>query len=398
MRSLLLFTLVLLLAGLPACGGGSFRVTRTGNYSFDKTGEKRTSEDSGALDGPVVAIDISHEFGVVQVFGTDGPAEYSWTLSCWGRTPEDAERFLTEIRLEQNSAAGAHRFRLVLPEQPGNALRGVESMLTLRVPHETAVRVANSFGDAEVTGISGAVRGDCSHCSVELEDLSGTVDWETSFDDLRARRIAGGSLRNAHGELHVETVAGDLIAKTSFDDATIANVAGTLVATNEHGELTVTGVGGELTAETSFADLVVSELGGAVTLRNSHGEIRAEGVSGEVKASTSFAKVVINAASERVKIQNSHGDVQLALVGQRLREIELETSFADVALSVPAGLHPAVMVDQKHGDLKSPLPVLVGGARPSRTDSGTLHLKVRHGDIKIEETTAVTAESPVRGG
>ena len=189
MRSLILFILALSTAALPACGGGSFRVTRTGNYSFDKTGEKRTHVESGAIEGDLEVIDIAHEFGSVRVYGTDGPAEYTWSLSCWGRTPEDAERFLTNITLNQNEAEGTHRFKLEIPEKPGKALRGIESVLTLRVPRGTQVRIANSFGDAEVTGISGAVKGACAHCSAELEDLTGIVDWETHIYHILSRKI-----------------------------------------------------------------------------------------------------------------------------------------------------------------------------------------------------------------
>ena len=240
--------------------------------------------------------------------------------------------------------------------------------------------------------------GNCSHCSVELEDLTGALDWETSFDDLRARRIAGGTLKNAHGELHVESVSGDLTARTSFDDATIVDVGGSVEAQNAHGSLSISRVGGRLTAETSFAKLVATELGSSVVLRNSHGEIRASGVSGEIDAATSFAKIDVTASSERVKIQNSHGDVILALLGDRVREVDLETSFADVALSVPAGLHPAVFVDQKHGDFSSPMPVSTATDRANHADSGSLRLKVRHGDIEIEETSGLPAEKPAGGG
>lgn len=387
---------------LASCGGGSFRVVNTGGgYSFDKTGEKRTKEESGAIATSIGILEISHKFGEVRVFGSDGPPEFSWTLSCWGKTLDDAERFLEEITLERTETGSVHRYVLKIPEKPGSTLRGVESLLTLHVPPTIEVRVKNSFGDAEVRNISGSVLGDCSHCSAELEDLGGKVDWRTSFDDLRARRIAGGTLRNEHGELHVEEVAGDLTAETSFDEATIVEVAGRLEAKNQHGKLTVLRVRGPVQAETSFAGMTVERLAGDAVLRNSHGPIRAREIEGNLEVETSFADLDLATYSERIRASNSHGDVTLALLGDTLLEADVRTSFADLEVKVPMDLDPAVVIDQKHGDVKSPIPHLTAGSpMGAAAGKGLIKLKVRHGDIELEESAKVRrvpAERPIGG-
>ena len=386
---------------LASCGGGSFRVVNTGGYSFDKTGEKRTKEETGAIAGSMGTIEISHKFGEVRVFGSDGPPEFSWTLSCWGRTLEDAERFLEEITLERSETGSVHRYELKIPERPGNALRGVESLLTLHVPPSVEVRVKNSFGDAEVRNISGAVLGDCSHCSAELEDLTGRVDWKTSFDDLRARRIAGGTLRNEHGELHVEEVSGDLTAETSFDEATIVEVQGRLDAKNQHGKLTILRVRGPVRAETSFAGMTVERLAGDAVLRNSHGPIRAREIEGDLEVRTSFADLDLATYSERIRAENSHGDVTLALLGDSLEEVDVQTSFANLEVKVPMDLDPALVIDQKHGDVKSPIPHLTPGSPMNATaGKGLIKLRVRHGDIELEESAKgrrMPAERPIGG-
>jgi hypothetical protein len=220
---------------------------------------------------------------------------------------------------------------------------------------------------------------------VLLEDLGAAVRFSTSFDDLVAARIAGGELRNEHGELRVDTVAGDLEASTSFQSAEFVRVRGSLRAQNAHGAITVGGVDGALTATTSFAALAVSGVGGAATLRNSHGAIRARGVAGELDAETSFAEVALEVAGSRVRVENSHGPVEIALVGAALHHAEAETDFADLTVRVPAGIAPAITIDQKHGETDCPFPVHLAGSEAPQIAAGVpqMRLKVRHGDIAV---------------
>jgi len=374
------------LAALVLPGCGSYRLVSTGGYQFDKTGELRTREEAGELAAGITSLEIDHRFGVVQVLATDGAPSFEWKLSCWGRTVEDAERYVAEIALERGGDEGAPSFRLVLPEDPGAALRGVDSRLTLRVPAATAVELRNRHGGAEVIGIAGKVTGECAHCSVRLEDLAAPVMMSTSFAELRALRIAGGSLANEHGAVEVATVAGDLEVETSFAGATIADVTGSLRAGNSHGALAIERVGGRAVAETSFAHLTVVEVGGDAELRNSHGRIATRGIRGAVDARTSFANIEIECAGESAVVENSHGSIDLALTGATLRAVAAETSYADLRLRLPAGTRPAMIIDQKHGELDCPIPSLgVVNAEAADGSAPRVELKVRHGDIVVTE-------------
>ncbi len=370
---------------LSSCGFHS--VMHTSGYSFDKAGELRSRPETGSLPATMTSIEIDQRFGEVKVLVAAGDPSFEWKLSCWGKTAEDAERFLTEITLERTESAGAHRFQLVLPEDPGSKLRGVESELTVHVPVMTRVLVRNSFGGVEVRGISGKVSGDCSHCSIELVDLSDSVEWKTSFNDLTATRIGGGELQNSHGEVVVDTVTGDLVAETSFAAARITGVRGSLEVENSHGKLSIERVDGTLTAKTSFSNLIVDGVGGDATLRNSHGSIEARSIVGEVDAETSFAGLQLESGGERVKVENSHGRIDITLTGPVIRHVEAETSFSNLEIRLPGGLHPALFIDQKYGEISCPLPVLLAGGNSSPVAAGApqVHLKVRHGDIEVSE-------------
>jgi hypothetical protein len=383
-RSILVALLSIAALILPSCG--SYRLVSTGGYQFDKTGELRTREESGALAAEIASLEVDHRFGVVQVLAADGAPTFEWKLSCWGRTAADADRLVAEIALERTGEGASQTLRLALPEDPGAALRGVESRLTLRVPAATAVALRNQHGGVEVIGIAGRVTGDCAHCAVKLEDLGAPVEFRTSFAELRALRIAGGTLGNAHGALTVGTVAGDLAVETSFAAAAISDVGGALRGENAHGALAVERIGGDVTAETSFASLTVADVAGRAELRNSHGSISTRAIRGAVDARTSFAGIEIECAGETAVVENSHGAIDLALTGPALRSVEAETSYADLRLRLPAGARPAVIIDQKHGELDCPIPSL-GAANADAADrtAPRVELKVRHGDIVVTE-------------
>lgn len=383
-RSTLVALSALVALALPSCG--SYRLVSTGGYQFDKTGELRTREEAAELPRELDRMEIDHRFGIVQVLAEEGAPRFEWKLSCWGRTPADAERFVAEIALERSGEGGLQRFRLVLPEDPGAALRGVESKLTLRVPAATAVRLKNQHGSVEVIGIAGKVTGEGAHCSARLEDLGAPVEFSTSFDDLHALRIAGGTLANQHGSLTVGTVSGDLAVETSFAAATISDVRGSLRAENAHGQLGIERVGGGVIATTSFASLTVVDVAGNAELRNAHGGITTRAIRGAVDAKTSFAGIEIECAGESAVVENAHGAIFLALTGAGIRSVAAETSFADLTLRLPAGARPAIIVDQKHGELDCPIPSL-GAANAASADANAprVELRVRHGDIKVTE-------------
>ena len=381
---LLALTGLFLAALLSACG--SYRVAQDGGtYYFDRSGVERSDSESGAFEGTFTALEIDHRFGSVNITASDGPAGFEGTLSCWGRTAEDAARFIEEIQLEHTVTDGTHRLRLVVPKDPGPALRGIQHDLTIRVPASTRIDVREAHGRVSITGITDEVTGTCSHSSAELRQL-GMVRFETSFDDLLAEGIAGGTLKNSHGSIHVTGVSGDLNASSSFDAVQIVQVAGAVVAENSHGELEVEDVSGSVTAQTSFAPMRVERVQGSAHLRNSHGRIRARGIEGEIDAESSFDTIQLETAGETVKIENSHGDVELSVVGRELRRLEAETSFGDLRVKLPAGVRPAIFVDHRHGDIRCPMPYRSdAGKADSPPGTPEARLKVRHGDLVVSE-------------
>ncbi len=374
---------------LTSCEISVNRTSTQGGYTFDKVGEKRSRSESGALEGEVYSVAIDQMFGQVTVQATDGAPEFSWDLSCWGTTAEDAERHLNEIRLEHTASDGSHQFSLILPENKAPSLRGLESNLIVKIPADANVKVENRFGDSQVRGIRGSVTGSCQHCSVNLEDLEGIVDWETSFDDLNASRISGGVLRNSHGALHIDQVSGNLEVETSFDTANITGVGGKLNATNKHAKLVITDITGPLDAQTSFALMSLTNIKGTATLKNSHGEIEGRELEGEIDAKTSFAKIDLESTCDRIKVENSHGSIDLKLMGSSVGFVELETSFGDISLEVSEELNPQIHVEESHGNVETNgIPVLLSEPASKEPKQNRIDLKVRHGDIKLSRHAA----------
>lgn len=386
--------LVPLLAIVVLAGCGSYAVVQQTGYQFDKTGELRTRTASEALSESVTVLDLDHKFGTVRVEVAPGPPRYDWSLKVWGRTVEDADLYVEQVALVRTTEGDTERLRLDFPESPGERLRGIESELMVWVPADTRLELRNQFGSVALRGLAGEVRGDCGHTSVELAELSGPVFWRTTFGSLTATRIGGGELYNSHGELLVEGVKGDLVAKTSFATATLQGIEGRLEVENSHGALTVGAVEGPLVAETSFAELDVTNVAGDVVLRNSHGGIRARAIGGALSARSNFGEIDLEAVGPRIEVENSHGAVRLVLLPAAQDRPPLEwvragTTFGDLTLRLPAGLRPAISVDEANGAVESAFPIHTSeSAARTAAESSKVHLKIRQGTVRIEESAA----------
>ena len=195
-------------------------------------------------------------------------------------------------------------------------------------------------------------------------------------------------MRNTHRAIHIEQVSGDLEGEPSFDTANIKSVGGKLNATNKHAKLLISDITGPLDAQTSFALMSLTNIKGTATLKNSHGEIEGRELEGEIDAKSRFAKIDLESTCERIKVENSHGSINLKLMGSSVGFVDLETTFGDISLKVSEELNPQIHVEESHGNIETNgIPVLHSIPSSKEPMQNRINLKVRHGDIKLSRHT-----------
>jgi hypothetical protein len=406
-----------------------FRLVQTDGYRFDFRGQTATGQEEGEIPAEVSDLDITHSFGNVRVVASREKPKWSWKLTCWADTQETAKSHAEAIELIVEIKDNRLSCNLQLPKPPVPDLRGVKSELTLWVPPSAKVAVNNRHGETDVSGIEQSVVVRCEHSALRLADLKSDVDASTSFGQLTAERIAGGTLTNKHGGLTAQDIRGKLQASTSFSGLLVEQVSGDLVATNKHGPVTARRIGGEARirsgyaaveveaiggptnvanehgrvsvvnvsqhaeVRTSFAGIEIREVKGGVTAYNEHGDIVGKKIQGAIKAETSFGRIDLKVEATEVACKNQHGSIRLGLLSPDLRRIEAETSFGTLEISLAPDISPTIDASARHGKVRSDFPVRsaeVAEKDPGDREGETPRLMLRnsHGDVTIRKATA----------
>jgi len=177
-----------------------------------------------------------------------------------------------------------------------------------------------------------------SHGNVQLGDLEGSLDLNTSHGDVTATTLSGPlmELTTSHGKVRAEALTSD-----------------ELRVTTTHGDIQVARVeSGYFTAQTSHSDVDIDQLHGPSKINTSHGDIRIRlDQSADTQLRTSHGSIEITAPSNLA--------AELDLKGER---VHLSSSFSFVG---------TLEKDRAEGRL---------GAGGARIDAQT-----SHGDVTIKQ-------------
>lgn len=377
---------VLLAAALVAAACAPFLVPgcasqeRVDGYAFDREGATARRAAQGELPADLERLAVDHRFGRVVVSDTDGPASWSWHLTCWSDDLGTALAWTERIELRVEVRGREAHLVLDVPPPPAPDLRGVLSNLTVSLPASARVEIENAHGPTRVEGLRGGTHVTARHGTVELADLDGAIDASTTHAALTAQDVAGGRLASEHGPVRVRRVRGALEVETRHAPLEVRDVAGDLRARNAHGLVRARGVDGRADVETSHAPLEVELVRGGAQLVNDRGDVTARDVHGDVEADTSHGTIELVGWSEDVVCRNAHGPIRLELASPDLRSVDASTSHGGIELRVTPGLEARVDAEARHGEVRSDLEPPERGLA---AHAARLVLDTDHGDVDI---------------
>lgn len=384
------FLIVLFLVVMAALrwGPGLMSGNRPGGYRFDRRGPTATVQRDGDIFADVENIEVDNQYGKVRIEVTDGTPGWSWELTCWANTVELAEIFTQKIEIRVDQRSGRSSWTLAMPRRPSRRLRGVESKLTLKVPAAVKVNVRNLYGETEILGVQGGTRAHCQHGKLQLSDLAGSVDAETSYAPLRAERIAGAKLVNRHGSISATKVEGDLETRNLHNQINVSQVTGALKVHNQHGSVAASKITGPVEIEARHTEVQLHDLDGSARVRNSRGKISGQGLRGNLDVQTDYNTIELDVNCAEVLCKNRHGKIKLHLADPNLRVVRAETSHSNLELSVAESLSPKIEAQTSHGSVKSDFPVYTMDANTDNfqgLDESTLRitLKNEYGSIRV---------------
>jgi DUF4097 and DUF4098 domain-containing protein YvlB len=343
---------------------------------------EETVEETFLVDGPAV-LDLEAVSGNVAVTGGEGDGvQVTTRLSLWGSDEEDARRQV-DVRMAQDG--NRITVRVVRPQTiyAFASTRGSRVDFEIRVPHETALRLATSSGDLAVSDVTGPVELRTVSGSIRGEEVNGAVSARSSSGDVTLAGLSDG------GDMEVRTVSGDVALRDVAADSLVAHtssgkiqVAGGVLS----GGLDLEAISGRVTAEgvraasyrlhSSSGDLTLDGCSGPLDLRTVSGEIEVrDGTEAELGIETSSGGVRF-AGSLRARgnhrIKSVSGGVHLALPADAAFDLDVETVSGAIETDFAVTM---TQFDRKHvaGE--------VNGGGPS------LRINTSSGNITLERAT-----------
>ena len=359
--------------GLVLLAGCDVHFNMGHNYGFTYTGETAETDDGGTIDAAITKVRIVNKFGpvVIRPQGeNDEEATWTWHGKVWSPTKEQAEAYTEELLVDVQTEGTTQTWTLLMPESADD-LDGVESRLEFVLPPSMIVDLNNQHGDSEVV------------------NMQGELELDQSFGNLVLQQFNYAKVDIRHGEGMIEDGQGDLEFDGAFTKLVVRRMKGNVTCEAQHSEVSVDQVAGDVDLETTFDRLLVDGVEGRARLENAHGDIQAN-IQGDVEAENRHGDIQLASGGQRVTITGAHGDIQLRMSRTDFAKIDVDTSFGDLLVQLPADAQPTIEMDTRFGETESDFESAAGSAQ------SRVKLENSHGDIEVRAVapaSTATAES-----
>jgi DUF4097 and DUF4098 domain-containing protein YvlB len=362
----------------------------------------------------VLVIDNGH--GDVVIRGADEPRlRVTMTKQIHGFSDTDVDSAFAAVHLDFSGDGQGEPSRFArLKISRGERARGVRTDLEIQVPKNVSVKLSNARGSVRLEDLTALAEIKTTHGDVEVTNLSAGLDVETKFATIRLDRISGQvTAKNQHGSISAIHVDGDVTATTEHSLVTAEHVTGTLHLRTDHGSVRAADIGGSVEITSPYSEVSVERAGGDVSVRASHrpvfvhdvagglevvarsarilvrgvaGDVSIDGrhrpvsvadVQGKVSVIGEQNAVYVDSVGGAVSVESSHEDVHVSnfAVGLTIRTshadvgvdvsrvndaIEVETSYGNVSLALPASASVQLQATNRDGGFSSELPELAG--------------------------------------
>ena len=272
---------------------------------------------------PDTAVSVRNEHGRVDLSGlASADVDSSFDGVSIARIAGDAR---VEARHGDVSVSDVSGTATVSARQGGVELAGVRGRVKLKVEHGDttarrtgAIEAAQQFGSFKAESVAGdlVVRG--THSEVEIADVAGHADVETSFGGVKLARIGGGARAKAeHGRVEAEDVTGGLAVTTAHDGVT------------------------------------AHRIDGAVEIEAQNGAVDAGGLSGGVRVRASGGDVDLDGFAGTVDVEVERGSARLSPRAAIAAPITVNVRNGSASLRVPDGSRASVEAESRRGDVRS---------------------------------------------
>ncbi|MGH9332172.1 MAG: LiaF transmembrane domain-containing protein, partial [Vicinamibacteria bacterium] len=316
------------IAGIPMLGAPVHRFSEERRFEL------------GSSDGILVV----NPGGNVKITGNESTAvEVVATKRIHHHSESEASRIAGSVELEFEGSGARPRLSVVLPEERVS----VQIDLDIRLPKSAGVSIENRRGRVEVFDIAGPVEIETSHEGIEARNLTGGLRAETRHGDIRIDGVSGSvELLTRNGSITAERVDGDLRAEASHGGIRVEDVSGRALLDNRHADVRVARVQGPIEVNAQNSDVSVVSAGASVSIKTSHAPVFVRDVFGSLTIEASNAAIQARDVRGDVMVDDQDEAVTLVAIGGSVR---LRAPRSEVAVEDIEG---PVDIESSHDDVR----------------------------------------------
>lgn len=248
-----------------------------------------------------------------------------------------------------------------------------------------SVRADNIDTDAD--GSIGAIQIKTSSGDVDIKELIGETDIESSSGYLTVGAITGNTqLKTSSGDINIKEITGETKAESSSGCQMIETLTGNAQFNTTSGDVSIQSMNGGVRVETASGIVRILEGSGNRSLATSSGDIIVKGTEGNFQVSTQSGDAQINMQKGAGSIDTSSGDIQLGL--EELAgtlDIDSSSGYVNIKLSAENGFE--FEADTSSGDIETFFDSDLSFSSRGHHAQGTYGANTQENRIEIQTTS-----------
>ncbi|MFC1608016.1 DUF4097 domain-containing protein [Candidatus Latescibacterota bacterium] len=329
-------------------------------------------------------VTLEHSFGNIDIrTGTSDKIVLIGEKRVVARNKSITAEFLSKMKLVVAERSNGVRIVTEYPDEKSlkKKVKRFSISYSIEVPPDIRLNVKNSFGEIEITGVSGDIEITNGYGNLIATDLKGTTTLTNKFGAVKVVNIKGDAeITSAHSPLEINDIYGDLTAVTRHGSIKIVHVEGSARIECGHGSVIVEDISEGTNIVNSHGKVECRNIGGEIDINNSHGSVIVEDAQSRAKIKTSFNRATVLRINGDVVVENEHGSVEANTISG---SAEINTTFGSVRIDQ---VEDDVLVTNHHGKI-SVQNILAESSSASRS----IRLKSTHGSINLRVPESFSA-------
>ncbi|QOY87070.1 DUF4097 family beta strand repeat-containing protein [Paludibaculum fermentans] len=357
--------------------GGLFRRMRRNNISYSVSYEIEIPQSASldvanafgsiAASGLNAGVQISGANGAVRLDDSGGVAtiENRFGAVDVGRHKGDVTIRNTNGAVTVTDAAGlvnvTNGFGAVRLTRIGKGTTVVNKNGEVILDDSGPANLSNSFAQVTARQVKGDLTVNSTNSAIDASSIAGAANLRTSFGKITLTHVGRHAyVVNQNGEIVVEDAASADLT-TTFAPVVVRQVKGFLKVSSGNGAVNASSIGGSAAVQTSFGPVDLQSVNGEVTVTDNNGSVTVDNAGGKISVKNSFGSVNLKGARGPVSVQSQNGAVSAQLSGRGCQPADIQTSFAQVRLTLPETANYDVVASTSFGGIRSDFPLTMQG-------------------------------------